>query len=199
MVTELSDKELLEDLRSGPVGRKLLKEREERRLTERRDQAGQIAVLEAEHEKALPGLNAAVEAAADKVKAAQMALEEAQEKHRLAYAARSSAVTRFDSQRGQFEGELTASAAPEIDEFLGEISREGERVRKSGLSVDPARRNALGEMEGGGSNVESVTARLRGVQEARVKAEELKLRALDSEKLAAELDKIRRGIPELEA
>ena len=199
MVMNVTDAELLEDLRSGPAGQKMLREREERRLAERRDQAGQIAVLEAEHEKALPGLNAAVEAAADKVKAGQRALEEAQEKHRLAYAARSNVVVRFDSQRGQLEGELTASAAPEIDGFLGEISRDGERVRQQGVSVVAGRRNWRGAMEGGRSNVESVTARLRGLQEARVKAEELKLRALDREELAAELDRIRDGIPQVEA
>ena len=199
MVTNLTDKELLEDLRSGPAGRKLLKVREERRLAERRDQAGQIAVLEGEHEKALPGLNAAVEAAADKVKAAQEALEKAQEGRRVAEMARSSAASRFDTQRGQLEAKLTASAAPEIDSFLGEISRDGERVRQRGISSVPARRNWRGAMEGGGSNFESVQACLKGLQEARVKAEALHLRALDREELAAEMDRIRGAIPQVEA
>ena len=42
MVTNVTDAELLEGLRSGPTGQKILAEREQRRLAGRKDWAGEI-------------------------------------------------------------------------------------------------------------------------------------------------------------
>ena len=201
MTTNLTDKELLDYLRAGPMSKKLMRERQERSLAERKDWAGEIEVLTAAHLKALSGLNAAVDVGAAGMEKAREALKEAEEAYRVVYFARSNATLRFDTQRFRLEARLRESAPAEIDAFLADLSSESDRVRKYGRNVSPPRRNPLtGEMEGGSSNLlESVTARLKGIDEARVEAEGLKLRALDREKVAAELDRIQDGIPQVEA
>ena len=160
---------------------------------------GEIEVLTAAHLKEIPGLDDALGACAARVKEAEEALKKAVEAHRVAYVARSNATARFDTQRGQLEARLVETAAPEIDAFCREMLDEWERVRSVGSTIVPARRNWHGAMEGGSSNFESVSARLRALQAAPQQAEELKLRALDREELAAELDRIRGAVPQVEA
>ena len=99
MVTNVTDAELLEGLRSGPMGRKLLAEREERRLAERKDWAGEIERLEAEAGGEMKPLDDAVAAAAERVEMAKIALKEATEAHRGARFNRATAANRFSHRR----------------------------------------------------------------------------------------------------
>ena len=197
MVAGLTDKELLEVVRTDPRSEQALKDHEEARLTDRKRWAAEMEKLTAAHEKALPALHSAAGAAAEKVKAAQKAVEEAQEGWRLAEAARRNAVTRFDSGQRELETKLRETAPAEITRFVKECADEWESIRRQGVTVVPVRRNWRGAMVGGDSNQVSVNARLQGLRSAQVAAEALKLASLTGDELAKELAALRNGIPEV--
>ncbi len=192
MVTELTDKELLEDLRNSPRGQQIVAGRQEARLAERRSLAEELGEVISGLEANYPKMVAAEERLGEEIRKAEQRLE----------ALRSGAAVeerqirnRLDHRKGLLESQLTQTAPAEIGAFIDALYREEERVRNQGVSIDPPRRNALGEMAGGGSNLKSFTACIQGIRDACVKAEDLKLQALAPEELRKRLDKIRAGIP----
>lgn len=195
MTTKLTDRELLDDLGSGPLGQKIARERQERRLAQRKEWAGEIAAVEERERKDLPPLRAVEEAAVAKVRDAEAALAAAREAWGRALTATSSAATQFAGERSHLEGELRRTASTEIDDFIAELSREWESTRRQGVSSSGGGLGWRGEREPVVSNAESVRAHLEGIQAARQAADALALRALDAPALAREIGRIRDGIP----
>ncbi len=163
MPTTVKDKKLLDD-------REL--------LDARKGWAGEIAALTEAAEKALPGLQAAVDAAADRVEMAKIALKEAVDEHRTACYGRANASNLFGRQRDPLEARLRSSAPPAIDELLRELGAEMTRLQLSGVPGSVAARQA----------------RLNGLRDARRVAEELRLQVLSRGELTERLDVIRNAL-----
>lgn len=194
MVTELSDRELLEDLRNSPRGREIVAEREAQRLAARRTFAEELAEVIEGLGANYPKLVAAEEKVAEQIRKA----EERSRALRFSGASEERQIrNRLDHRKTLLEGQLYDTAPPAVDAFIAALAREEERVRQQGVSIDPPRRNALGEMEGGGSNLKSFTACIQGTRDARIAAEALKLQALTEEELGKRLDALRAAIPEV--
>lgn len=193
MVTELTDRELLEDLRRSPRGQQIVAERQEARLAERRSLAEELIEVIEGLTANYPKLRDAEERLAEQIRKAEERLETL----RRGYGATLERETRnqLDHRKTQIEGELLQTAPPAINAFIDVLYREEERVRQQGVSIDPPRRNALGEMVGGGSNLKSFTACIQGIRDARIAAEALNLQALTEEALGKRLDALRAGIP----
>lgn len=145
-------------------------------LKERRQLASEIEELEAAHLRALPGLDAAVDAAAAQVEEAKEALKEAVAAHRATLGPRSDAALRFSRQRDVLECQLRDSAPPEIDACLREIQADEARLQRG----DP---RTLADRQ----------ARVAGLRDARRAAEGLRLKALSHDELTERLDAIREG------
>ena len=195
MVTEVTDAELLSDLRSSPRGQQIVAERQEARLAARRslvaERAEVIHSLEANYPKVVAveaKLDGQILGAEERLQALRQSAG-ASEERRL--------QNRLGHQLTQLDGELVRGAPAEIDNFRHEMMEEWEQLRNRGPDVSPARRNALGVMAGGSSNLESFSARLRGLMAAPAAAEALKVEAIDAAELGKRLDKIRAGIPEV--
>lgn len=195
MVTELSDKELLEDLRRSPRGQQIVAERQEARLAARRSLAEELGEVLSGLEANAPKLVQADAKFAEQVRKAEERLQAL----RLSSGASEERQirNRLDHRKSLLESQLAQTAPAVIDAFIDALYREEERVRNQGVSIDPPRRNVLGKMVGGGSNLKSVTARTQGIRAARIAAEALKLQALTEEELGKRLDALRAAIPEV--
>ena len=197
MVTELTDRELLEDLRRSPRGQQIVAERQEARLAERRSLAEELGEVIDALEVNRPKMLAAEAKVAEQIRKAEERLEAL--RRSVGTVEERQIRNRLEQRKTVLEGELLQTVPPEIDSFIAECQRSWEGVRPRGVDVSPARRNALGEMEGGSSNAASVKACLEGLREAQVAAEALKLVALTPDELGKRLDKIRDGILAVEA
>lgn len=197
MVTNVTDLELLEQLRDSPEGRKLQQQREQSWLAGRRRLAEELGEVIDGLVANAPKLRDAEAKLAEQVRKAEERLQAL----RLSSGASEERQirNRLEHRKTQLEGELLQTAPAEIDGFINELSAEWERVRARGIDVSPARRNLLGEMEGGESNAEAVRARMEGLREAQRQTESLKLAALTPEELRKRLDALRAAIPTVEA
>lgn len=156
------------------MDRKLLDDKE--LLARRKGWVAEIEKLEAEHLEALPEFNAAVDAAADRVKKAKEALAEAEAAYRVTLGPRSEVALRVGRQRSLLQGRLRDSSPAEIDEFLTEIKAEDVRLQRGDPKTVTARQ-----------------ARAADLRASRIAAEELRLQALTPAELAERLDEIREG------
>ena len=193
MGTTLTDAELLEDLRNSPRTQQIVAERQEARLAERRSLAEELSEVIEGLTVNYPKLRDAEERLGKQIRRAEESLEAL----RRGYGAGEEREThnRLNGRKSLLEGELLQTAPAAINIFIKEVGDEWEAVRARGIDVSPARRNPLGEMEGGASNAESVKACMEGLREAQRQAESLKFVALTADELRKRLDKIRAGIP----
>lgn len=215
MTIRVSDKDLMEQLRSGPEGQRLLKEREEALLEERRTAAAELVELRKELDEGLPGHDAA--------------LEKAKERFQKAHAARMAAlqdVATVDRERGVFakhhearigalEVVLRRTAPREIAEFIGGWAPvDSPQARAPGLVTTTPTYSGLEKeirdlqdapltewrhpTKGVWKNNQAqLSARFRALRAAQAKAALLMFEALTPEEVKKRLQAIRAEIPSL--
>ncbi len=195
MVTELTDKELLEDLRNSPRGQEIVAERQEARLAERRSLAEELGEVIEGLEANAPKLREADAKLAEQIRKAEERLKAL----RQGYGAGEERQlrNRLNHRKGLLEEQLVQSAPASIDAFIEAMRREQERVRTQEFSSEHLRRTGFGEYEGGGSNRKSWSACIDGLRDAAVAAEALQMQALTEQELGKRLDALRRAIPQV--
>ncbi len=190
---------LLEQLKQSSVGKQLEADFQTERLAKRKAAAGEIKRITAELVKVLPGLFQAREKAEADVKAAQESLQKARQAYDRAHGVVHNLTVRADARRHNEEQILRSSYPGEIDEFKDQMNELLGLTRLKGIeSRDHGDRSIIDDQWKPKvySNSEAVQGRLKYLQNAIREAEELKLQALEPEKLTALLKELRRNVPD---
>lgn len=157
-------------------------------LAERKSQAERVATLKAAHDKNLPGLLKARDAAARSRAQAQAAYQKADAEFSEAERAVYEANLTSENKVTLIEKQLRATAPEAIGAFVRKLDALAEQVRKE----PPAEINAPIGFTGApvviGSNWRAIGRWLDRNRAVRLKAEALALEALDEAQLAARLD-----------
>jgi hypothetical protein len=131
MATVLQDKglaaKLLDRLLAGPLGRQIVAEEAAAKLDARKVAAGELARIERDLERALPGLNAKVDQAAGKLREAEAALQAARRAYQTAERERAGAVYSATRAADRQRSILTELAPASINAFLAE-ARDADRT-----------------------------------------------------------------------
>jgi hypothetical protein len=186
----------------APV-RQALAERDAQRVMSRNALLAELRALERTAEHAYPGQVAAIEKAAEAVRAAEKLLAAARDKHAKAVHARQNASFGYDRERQRIEGELLASADVEvlnaIAAFRDEMLDDQTRTRKLCEVHQEVTRNPITgrRRESSMSNAKSISARLRATLDAIPAAEEMRFQA-DMSTVPAKLAELRAGLPPVE-
>ena len=190
---------LLEQLKASPIGKQLEHDFEAETFKKRKAAADEIKRITAEEAKVLPGLLEAREKAKADVKAAQEAVQKAKKAYDRTFGAVWNVTVRANARRNEQEQILRGSYSEEIDKFKEEMNELLRLTRLKGSEFrDHGGRSPVDDKWYGKvySNREAVLVRLAYLQAAIAEAEELKLQALEPEKLTARLKEIRRKMPQ---
>ncbi len=114
MTIRVTDKDLMEQLRSGPEGQGLLKEREEALQDQRRRQAAELARVRKELADGLPRHDAAAEKARERFQKAHAARMAALQDVATVDRERSTFAQHREQRIAELEVELRRTAPPEI-------------------------------------------------------------------------------------
>ena len=191
---------LLERLERSTIGRKLQADFEDETLAKRRAAGGGIKQIAAELTKALPALLQAREKAEADVRAAEEVLEKARNAHGRAFGDEHNARVRADSRRHQQGIILRGCYSEEIDKFKEEMNELLRLTQVKGIeSRDHGHKSIIDDKWKSKtySDIQAVHARLDYLRAAIREMEELKLQALEPEKLTARLQELRRKMPQI--
>ena len=190
---------LLERLERSTIGKKLQADFEGETLAKRRKAADEIKRINAELTKALPALLQAREKAKANVEAAQEAFQKAKETYDRAYGDEHNVRVRADTRRHEQEIILHGCYPGELDKLKDEMNRLLDLTRSEGIrSSDHGHRSIIDDKWKPNfySDSNAVHARLAYLLSAIRETEELKLQALEPEKLTARLQELRRKMPQ---
>ncbi len=190
---------LLERLERSEIGQKLQNDFQNETLAKRRKAAAEIKQINAELTKALPALLQAREKAEGAVKAAEEVLEKAKETYDRAYGDEHNVRVRAHARRNEQEQILRGCSPGELDKFKEEMNRLLDLTRSKGIrSSDHGHRSIIDDKWKPKfySDSNAVHARLAYLLSAIRETEELKLQALEPEKLTARLQELRRKMPQ---
>ncbi len=188
--------DLLERLKESSIGKKLEADFETETLRKRKAAAAEIKHITAEESKVLPGLLEARERAEGGVKAAQEAVQKAKEAYDRAAGDVWNITVRATGERQQQEIILRGSYPKEIDAFKTEMNKLLDLMRSEPIQTQGERGYGGGWVGKIYSNREAVHARLKYLRDAIREMEQVKLEALEPEKLTARLHEIRRKMPQ---
>ena len=190
---------LLERLKESPIGKQLESDFAKQTLAKRRTAVSEIKKITAEEIKVLPGLLQVRERAKDGVEAAQEAVQKAKEAYDRAHGAVLNVTVPATARRNEQEQILRGCYSEEIDKFKEEIDELLRLTRLKGLHTSEFYSRDIISWKKKPtiySNRESVHQRIDYLRDAIAQAEQMKLEALEPEKLTARLKEIRRKLPQ---
>ena len=190
----------INEMMDTDAGRELARQHQANKLAERQAIADQIGTARKQRGVEVTPLSEAEKAAMVAVEAAEKALRDAKEKHRLAQAKHQKAKAASDARIKSLEKELIQTAPGEIDVFIQSLRDEIEEIRQKGPTT---RSEPTGDVfvESGKpvmkyfSNSRSVDRRMRAIREAIGIAEGFKRQVLGD--LDERLMQLRNDLPEL--
>ena len=196
---------ILEQLERSPLGRKIQAEADAAVLAERQAAATEVTRLQRELEAGLPKLTAAVDRAAEALRAAEQALAAARENYRLAATERHNLVARTEAAQARQRLLLRRSCSPAIDALVAEMHDLAEAARswrnphprpdRVGTPTREERQQDLEQAERHDAAGRAQLARLRAINEARrVADDELRYAALSAPELEARLAALRSAV-----
>ena len=190
---------LLEQLKESPIGKQLKSDFAKQTLEKRKAAVAAIKQITAEEIKVLPGLLEVREKAKANIEAAQEAVQKAKEAYDRAHGAVWNVTVRAAARRNDQEQILRASCSEEINKFKEEMNELLRLTRRKGIeNRDHGHRSPINDrwQPEVYSDIQAVHARLDYLRAAIREMEELKLQALEPEKLTARLQELRRKMPQ---
>ncbi len=189
---------LLEQLKSSPIGKQLESDFQSETLAKRKAAAAEIKRIIGELVKALPALLQAREKAKADVEAAQEGLQKARKAYDRAHGAVHNLTVRADVRRNNEEQILRSSYPEEIDAFEDAMRDLLTHTRLKGIeSRDHGDRNIINDRWKPEvySDSKSVHARLKYLQNAIAEAEDLKLKPLPVKEVLERLQEMKIQLP----
>ncbi|MBI4498194.1 MAG: hypothetical protein HY689_09875 [Chloroflexi bacterium] len=179
------------------AARELERQYQEEHLAERRALVGEVERLEAAWGNERARLDGEVKRTKNSLEEVREALRKAEEEHARAVGTLRSASFGHDHALQRLERKLREGAPEVLDDFLKELRDLADETRRAIQSEEPVHSLVPWNEKPGLSNAPSVRARLEAIRRALDEAEALKLAALAPDELAAHLDALRRGLPEI--
>lgn len=215
MTIRVTDKELLESVRASPAGREIIAQRDAALMDERKQQAIELVRVRKELADGLPRHDAAAEKARERFQKAHAARMAALQECAKAERERGTFAQHREQRIAELETALRRTAPPEIAAFVGgqilvdhagpgtagvvmtraeSTGLEGEIKRVQEAPLTERRHPKTGAWT---NNQAQLSARIKAIREAQVKAALLMLEPLTSEEIADRLETIRAEIPAL--
>lgn len=192
--------DFLDVLRRTPAVHEAVQAEAARTLAERKALTDALAKLDAKAPAEFAKLDKAISAEIGNVRAAEIALKEANAKLAAANYAKGAAVIAYDAERQRLEAALRNSrAADAIDAFTRDMRDELDAARKlhEGGWIQDRHPVTREPMLRGFSNKQSVAARVEAIHAAIETAEALRL-AADQSDVETKLAALKAGLPKIE-
>lgn len=189
----------IETLAQAPIGIALREEIATRRLAERLALLAELRAAERAYLDELPDLDAGIRDAIAKLRAAELALQEANDMLRICNGAKGSATAELWRLSNIYSGRLRETASPEIAAFLAWASEEIDAAERAFRSHPRVDKNILGAaLDGGNTNAASVMARCKAlIAAASFARDELALEP-DDAVVTATIEKLKADLPTIE-
>jgi hypothetical protein len=197
MLSNVTDRLLLDRIRSSDLGQTIAQELEDQRLAERTGWVAELAAARAALERQLPALIEAREKASLALAAKTEELKAAEREYLAAGIAERDARRQADVVISRLENAL--AQLPEVDDFLGWLSDRYDRWRHTPPSyLRPNGHYALepAQLKQNAATRAAHERAKSAFSEVRIKAEALRLEALSAQELSVRLAALRADIEE---